>query len=146
MKSTSKLSAMSSIGVIFLTWRRCLQKRLLPYGISLKQLYVLRRLQKYEVLSPSRIAELLFCDRPTATYILNTMKRYGWIESGKDPQNRKMRRIRLTDAGREKLLSLSGFSLEPAFDPMACFTEPEHRQFEDLLSKLYDHIKSMPAE
>lgn len=146
MKSTNELPVMSKIGAIFLTWRRCLQKRLLPHDISLKQLYVLRRLQKNEALSPSRIAEMLFCDRPTATYILNTMRRYGWIESGKDPRNLKMRQVRLTAAGREKLNSLSGFSLEPAFDPMGCFSQEERRQFEDLLAKLFDHIQTLPDD
>ncbi len=146
MKATNELPVMSKIGMIFLTWRRCLQKRLLPYDLSLKQLYVLRRLQSNEALAPSRIAEMLFCDRPTATYILNTMKRNGWIESGKDPRNLKMRLVRLTTEGIEKLNSLSGFSLEPEFDPMGCFSEAEKRQFETLLSRLYDHIKALPNE
>ena len=133
MNAKSELSVLSRIGVIFLTWRRCLQKRILPHGISLKQLHILRQLQKKEALSPSEIAELLFCDRPTATSILNTMKRYGWVESGKDPLNLKKQRVILTYAGREKLASLVGFALEPSFDPMACFTKEERLQFEALL-------------
>jgi DNA-binding MarR family transcriptional regulator len=64
---------------------------------------------------------MLFCDRPTATYILNTMRRYGWIESGKDPRNLKMRQVRLTAAGREKLNSLSGFRSSPPLIPWAAF-------------------------
>ena len=146
MKTTNELPVMSQIGVIFLAWRRRLQKRILPQGITLKQLYVLRQLQKNEALAPSHIADMLFSDRPTATYILNIMKRYGWIERGKDPRNLRMRLVRLTETGKEKLNSLSGFTLEPAFDPMGCFTQEERRQFEDLLSKLFHHIKTMPDE
>jgi DNA-binding MarR family transcriptional regulator len=137
---------MSRIGVIFLTWRRCLQKRIQPYGITLKQLFILRRLQKREVLYPSEIAALLFCDRPTASSILNTMKRKGWIKSERDPLNMKRQRVILTDAGREKVSSLSGYSLEPAFDPMACFTQEERLQFETLLQKLAAHMKDLPDE
>lgn len=146
MNTADKMSSISRIGVIFLTWRRCLQKRILPHGITLKQLYILRRLQKKEVLYPSEIASLLFCDRPTATTILNTMKRKGWIMSTQDPLNMKKQRIILTDAGREKLSSLSGISLEPAFDPMACFTQEERSQFEILLQKLADHIINLPNQ
>jgi DNA-binding MarR family transcriptional regulator len=146
MSAAHKISQMSRIGVIFLTWRRCLQKRILPHGITLKQLYVLRRLQVKEVLYPSDIASLLFCDRPTATSILNTMKRKGWIMSAQDPLNMKKQRVILTDAGKEKVYSLSGFSLEPAFDPMACFTEEERSQFDILLQKLAAHMKNLPNE
>jgi DNA-binding MarR family transcriptional regulator len=144
MSDASELQEMSQIGVIFLTWRRCLQKRLLPYGLTLKQLYVLRRLKKKETLSPSRIAELLFCDRPTATSILNAMKKHGWIESSQDPANRKHRSICLTPAGKEKLASLEGFSLEPDFDPMGCFTADERATFSILLQKLRAHMKTIP--
>jgi DNA-binding MarR family transcriptional regulator len=146
MNAVDKMSPMSRIGVIFLTWRRCLQKRILPYGITLKQLYILRRLQRKGVLYPSEIATLLYCDRPTATSILNTMKRKGWVNSERDPLNMKKQRIILTDAGLEKLSSLSGFSLEPAFDPMACFTQEESSQFEVLLQKLAIHMKNLPNE
>jgi DNA-binding MarR family transcriptional regulator len=137
------MTQISRIGVIFLTWRRCLQKRILPYDITLKQLYILRRLQKKKVLYPSDIAKELFCDRPTATSILNGMKRKGWIMSEQEPLNMKKQRIILTDAGWEKLSSISGFSLEPAFDPMACFTPEEQSQFEKLLQKLESHVKTL---
>ncbi len=146
MNAMSKMSPMSRIGVIFLTWRRCLQKRILPYGITLKQLYILRQLQKKEVLSPSEIAVLLYCDRPTATSILNTMKAKGWVMSERDPLNMKKQRIILTDAGLKKLSSLSGFSLEPDFDPLACFTLEERSQFELLLQKLSAHMNKLPTE
>jgi DNA-binding MarR family transcriptional regulator len=66
--------------------------------------------------------------------------------STQDPLNMKKQRIILTDAGREKLSSLSGISLEPAFDPMACFTQEERSQFEILLQKLADHIKNLPNQ
>jgi DNA-binding MarR family transcriptional regulator len=146
MSMINEMSSMSKIGVIFLTWRRCLQKRILPYGITLKQLYILRRLLKRGFLYLSEIAVLLFCDRPTATSILHTMNRKGWIISARDPLNMKKQRVILTEAGSDKCTSLSGFSLEPAFDPMACFTPEERPQFEALLQKLAVHMKNLPYE
>lgn len=146
MNAMNNMPPMSRIGVIFLTWRRCLQKRIQPYGITLKQLYILRRLQKKDFLYPSDVAVLLFCDRPTATSILHTMQRKGWIISVRDQLNMKKQRVMLTDAGREKVSSLSGFSMEPAFDPMACFTLEERSQFEVLLQKLASHMRNLPDE
>jgi DNA-binding MarR family transcriptional regulator len=146
MNIQNKMPTMSRIGVIFLTWRRYLQKRIQPCGITLKQLYILRRLQKKDFLYPSEIAALLFCDRPTATSILHTMKNKGWIVSERYPLNMKKQRIILAEAGKEKLSSLSNFSTEPAFDPMACFSPDERVQFEMLLQKLASHMKCIANE
>ena len=146
MKTSNELPTMSRLGIVFLTWRRYLQRRILPYGVTLKQHYVLRSLQKHETLSPSHIAELLFCDRPTATFILNTMKKNEWIASQKDPRNLKQREISLTAKGRETLASLSGFYPDSAFEPLSCFTDDERMQFDALLRKLHQHLKTIPQK
>ena len=54
-----KLSIMAKIGVIFLTWRRHLQKDLVPHKITLKQQYILKQLTRKSFLYPSEIAEML---------------------------------------------------------------------------------------
>lgn len=136
--------AMSRIGVIFLTWQRYLQKQLVPHQITLKQQFVLRKLAAKPSLNPSQIAEMLYCDRPTATVILNNMERQGWIRKGKDPHNRKLVHITITEEGREKLASLQ-LAFEPAqgFDPLSCFSEEEHEQLNLLLNKLNDHMQQI---
>jgi hypothetical protein len=58
----------------------------------------------------------------------------------------KKQRIILAEAGKEKLSSLSSFSMEPAFDPMACFSPDERVQFEMLLQKLASHMKCIANE
>lgn len=136
-------ATMGHLGTAFLTWRRYLQQQLIDQEITLKQLFVLRRLAKREFLYPSEIAETLFCDRPTATVIINNMRRYGWVESRKQPDNRKHTQIRITLAGRAKLEALDAVSAEqsqPLFDPLACFTPDELCEFERLLATLNQHL------
>lgn len=140
MSEKKNLPVMSRLGVIFLTWRRYLQKDLLPYGITLKQMYVLRQLDIKAYLHPAEIADILFCDRPTATVIIKNMKRYGWIEQERDPENAKRFRITITPAGRDKLCSIAGSKPKTAFDPLECFTPDELSQFEALLKKLSKHM------
>lgn len=143
MSKNKNLPIMSRLGVIFLTWRRYLQKDLLPYGITLKQMYVLKQLDVKEYLYPAEIADILFCDRPTATVILKNMKRYGWIVQERDPENAKRFRIAITPAGRNKLCSISVSKPKDVFDPLECFTPDELSQLEALLKKLSKHINQL---
>lgn len=133
-----KLPTMSKLGVIFLTWKRHLQRKLNPHKITLKQLYVLRQLERREFLYPSQIADMLFCDRPTATVVIKNLEREGWVTKEKDHENSKQIKVFLAPGGYQKLLSLKNKSKLPAedFDPLECFTIEEKQQFDQLLSKL----------
>jgi len=132
---------MSRLGIVFLTWRRHLESDIRPYGITLPQQYLLRQLAEKD-LHPSQIADLLFCDRPTATVVIDNMKRYGWVTSETDSIDGRQRIVRLTEAGREKLKELEGMPEEPV-DPLACFTEGEREEFERLLIKLHGHFEAL---
>ncbi|MCU6795430.1 MarR family transcriptional regulator [Paenibacillus sp. WQ 127069] len=139
---SDKLSIMSRIGVNFLTWQRYLQKQLVPHQITLKQQYVLRKLVVKTGLNPSQIAELLYCDRPTATVIINNIERQRWVRKSKDSTNRKMVNIEITEEGRDKLASLNqALQEEEKFDPLSCFTEEEKLQLSTLLNKMTNHLQ-----
>jgi DNA-binding MarR family transcriptional regulator len=132
---SSKLPIMSRMGIVFLTWRRYLQRQVLPYGITLKQEFVLHQLENRPYLNPAEIAELLFCDRPTATVIINNLAKQGWVSRSKDPENQKYIRISLTQAGRGKVAELRQMPAE-AFDPIDSLTADEKTQLEAILKKL----------
>jgi hypothetical protein len=111
---------MEQLGTVFLTWRRGLQKGYVPHGVTLKQSYVLRQLCSREYLHPSDIAEMLYCDRPTATVIIRNMERQGWVTREPDSVNRKRFRIRITcrppNTGK-----YAGHIAGRSSDPAACF-------------------------
>lgn len=141
-----KLPIMSKLGIIFLTWRRYLQRDLNPYKMTLKQLYILRQLTKKDFLYPSQLAEMLFCDRPTVTVIINNLEREKWIIREKDPENAKQIRILITDFGREKLHvvdNTKSSNAEKEFDPLACLSEDEKYQFNLLLNKIGKYIEKI---
>ncbi|MHB1394346.1 MAG: MarR family winged helix-turn-helix transcriptional regulator [Clostridia bacterium] len=140
-----KLSLMSKLGIIYLTWSRLLQKELVPHKITLKQQYVLRQLTKKDFLYPSQIADMLFCDRPTATVIIKNLEREKWVKREKDLENAKQIRIYITEEGRQKLISLKGASgLEDMdrYDPLRCLTEEERQQLDVLMNKVLSHINA----
>jgi DNA-binding MarR family transcriptional regulator len=138
-----KLPTMSKLGVIFLTWRRYLQRDLISHKITLKQLHVLRQLERRAFLYPSQIADMLFCDRPTATVVIKNMERDGWVAKEKDPVNSKQIKVFLTPEGRQKLASLENRAKPPEreIDPLDCFSDDEKQLFDQLLNKLGRHME-----
>ncbi|MBI9050489.1 MAG: winged helix-turn-helix transcriptional regulator [Anaerolineaceae bacterium] len=141
---TIQPAMMGQLGNAFLTWRRYLQKQVAKHEVTLKQFFVLRRLSKVAFLHPSQVAELLFCDRPTATVVINNLRKYGWVETMKDPLNRKFQQIMLTEQGKTKLNEINqSMTLNPdqLFDPLACFSTEEKQHFEALLEKLTNHLQ-----
>ena len=131
------------LSTVHLTWRRHLQQGLLPYGITLKQVYLLRQLARHEFLYPSKIAELLFCDRPTATVVIRNLEKQGWVSRTRDEQDRRQVRIVLTGAGRAKLAALeqSGWrEFEATVDPLGCLDEMEVAELNRLLERMNEHL------
>ena len=143
----SKLKPMNKMGVIFLTYRRQLQKELTPHEITLKQHYLLKQLTRKDFLYPSEIADILFCDRPTATVVLNNMEKQHWIQREKDLENGKQIKIILTQEGRDKFNAVDKAlqtSPNSTYDPLACLTDEEKFQLDRLLNKVWHHIQSHP--
>ncbi|MHC4915556.1 MAG: MarR family winged helix-turn-helix transcriptional regulator [Planctomycetota bacterium] len=135
-----KMPLMSRMGTVFLTWRRHLQKGLVPHGITLKQSYLLKQLCRRKFLYPAEVAELLFCDRPTATVVIRNMERQGWVWRAPDPENRKRVRVAITPAGRRKQGSLAKWRAGASFDPLGGLSRAEKGQLEKLLLKVEERL------
>lgn len=139
--TTNKLPLMARMGIVFLTWRRYLQRQLLPHDITLKQEFVLHQLEKTPYIYPAEIADMLFCDRPTATVIINNLVKQGWASKRKDPANQKYVQIFLTAAGKDKVAELA--RMAPVdIDPFGSLTADEKQQLEALLRKVQLHLES----
>ena len=144
MVQRKKWPIMHAVGTAFLTLKRYRQKEVHPFGITLKQFYVLRQLKTKETLYPSEIADMLFCDRPTATVVIKNMEKQGWVKRDMDPDDSRRIKVTIESAGQAKLEEIirghvdSG---EKPFDPFSCFDNREKEQFIALLSKLNQHLK-----
>ncbi len=135
---------MHAIGKAFLTLKHFRQKEVLPYGFTLKQFYVLRQLKGKGVLNPSEIADMLYCDRPTATVVIKNMEKQGWVKRDLDPDDSRRIKVTLKPAGQMKMKEIARKlidSKKKSFDPLSCFTSREKEQFTKLLAKLNLHLK-----
>ncbi len=146
--SLPALSAMARLQIAFLTWKRYLQKVLEPHGITLKQAFVLERLSQQGALHPSKIASMLFCDRPTATVILKNLQRREWVAMQPDHTDRRQTLVQLSSQGQTKLEEIRQTpwgTRGTKNDPLACFTAQELDQFDMLLRKLNQHLREMTS-
>jgi DNA-binding MarR family transcriptional regulator len=145
MSQKKKWPIMHAIGSVFLTLKRYRQREVHPHGITLKQFYVLRQLKKEGILNPSEIAEMLFCDRPTATVVIKNMEKQGWVKRELDPDDSRRTNVTLKSAGQTKMREIARTltdSKKGSFDPLSCFTNREKEQFSKLLEKLNLHLKA----
>ena len=60
----------------------------------------------------TRLAEAIFLDRSSLVPILDTLTREGWVERRKASQDKRVRRVFLTEAGRTRLAELEKQMIE----------------------------------
>lgn len=144
--AAKKLPIMQAVGTASLLWKRYAQKNIHPYGVTLNQYEVLRQLSKKGVLFPSDIAEMLFCDRSTATVVIRNIERKGWVERRVDAKDHRRFRVILTPAGARKYAEVPWDRPEfkrTRFKPTAVFSETEKEQLVSLLAKLIARLNSI---
>jgi DNA-binding MarR family transcriptional regulator len=138
---------MGRLGNCFLVWRRWLAGVWTPWREP-ETVPSPAATRTGRVPLPADIADLLFCDRPTATVVIGNLEKAGWVERARDRENGKRVRISLTDHGREKLEEVRADPERPEnrFDPVACFSAEEKAQLDALLTKLAKHLEALPPE
>jgi len=74
-----------------------------PYGITSGQFSLLHSLNRPTPPTVGQVAETLAMDRSTVTANLKPLERAGLVATTVDPEDRRGRRIALTEAGRDLL-------------------------------------------
>ncbi len=84
------------------------EARLAASGVSMSQFGLLAGIGEEPDLTMSRLAEKRELSPSTLTRTLRPMEKVGWIELFTDPENGRIRRIRLTRDGRARLKAAYG--------------------------------------
>jgi DNA-binding MarR family transcriptional regulator len=79
------------------------EARLAASGVSMSQFGLLAGIAEEPELAMSRLAEKRELSPSTLTRTLRPMEDAGWVEMFADPQNGRVRRLRLTREGRARL-------------------------------------------
>jgi DNA-binding MarR family transcriptional regulator len=82
---------------------RLFDDALRPAGLTNQQFSMLMSLNRPQPATMTSVAKLLAMDRTTLTAALKTLERRGLVVVARDPQDRRSRRLSLTDQGRTAL-------------------------------------------
>jgi DNA-binding MarR family transcriptional regulator len=110
------------------------------------QAFCLRILARHDGMSQSELAERLHVSRPTVTTMLQRMERAGTVRRVVDPQDQRVTRVHLTEAGRtlERDLSATLFAYNArVLDPIPA---DDRRELARLLGLMADNISAALAE
>ncbi|MEA2685065.1 MAG: hypothetical protein QOE93_260 [Actinomycetota bacterium] len=108
-------------------------QRSAEFDLSPQQAKAFRELS--EPLSMGELAERLFCDASNVTGIVDRLEARGLVERQADPDDRRVRRLVLTDAGRD----LWQAHHQRVFDGLPCIdhlTADDRRTLHDLLARM----------
>ncbi|MDG3574913.1 MarR family transcriptional regulator [Rhizobium sp. YJ-22] len=84
---------------------RRFDEALRPHGLTNGQFSLLMSLNRPEPPPMGPVAELIAMDRTTLTAMLKPLQRRGLVDIAPDPKDRRGKRLKLTEAGREKLIA-----------------------------------------
>lgn len=106
------------------------------YGIVPRHLGVLLLVTRRGALRQSEIADALRLDRTTVTYLVDDLEARGWVERGRDPEDRRAHAVSATAEGERVLEELRPHveAAERAFlEPLSA---AESNQLRSLLARL----------
>lgn len=120
---------------------RVLQQRIGELGLTLGTWYFLRALWEEDGLSQRELSQRIGTMEPTTVSALNSMERLGLVHRERDPNDKRRRRVFLTDYGRSlrgQALSLLGELDRQALEG---FGSPEVGQFYALLDGIVENLR-----
>lgn len=78
-----------------------LDSKLRPYGVTVSQWTLLKKLWQQEGRSQVELQEMLGLEAATVTGLIQRMTSLGLVQRGPDPNDKRVQRVYLTERGRE---------------------------------------------
>lgn len=107
-------------------WRRALDLRLRPYGLT--DATWLPLLQLSRASAPMRqkdLAEALFLDSSSVVRLLDALQASGFIERREHPEDRRVKTIILTEAAQEVLTKVNQVASDVRYQVLSGLTDEE---------------------
>jgi len=109
-------------------------------GLYRGQQFVLCALWKEEGMTHSELAEHLHVHPATVTNGLRRMERAGFLERRSDPDDQRVSRVYLTEAGREIRGAVERIWAELEEETLEGFSNEEREVLERLLGRIYENL------
>ncbi|WP_191987021.1 MarR family winged helix-turn-helix transcriptional regulator [Mycobacteroides franklinii] len=112
------------------SWRRTVVEET---GLPFSRVRILRRLVR-QSMTMKGIAEAISLDAPAATVAVSDLEQRGLVVRRVDPDNRRCKRVSLTDEGRQLMAVIADLD-DPAPAALAMLDETELRSLHVILQK-----------
>lgn len=111
-------------------WRRMVVEKT---GLPFSRVRILRRLAR-QSMTVKGIAEATALDAPAATVAVNDLERRGLVVRRIDPDNRRCKRVSLTDEGQRLIAVITAMD-DPAPAGLAALSEAELKNLRAILER-----------
>ncbi|MGU3651701.1 MarR family winged helix-turn-helix transcriptional regulator [Mycolicibacterium sp. A43C] len=112
------------------TWKRAVVERT---GLPFSRIRIISRLAN-RALSVKEIADAATIDAPAATVAVNDLAKRGLVIRETDPDNRRCKKVSLTEAGRKLLAAIDSVD-NPAPDLMRSLSDADLSALQEILHK-----------
>ena len=89
------------ISGIYIKTRRITEEHLKPYAMTWPQFGALFNLIEQDNITQAQLSEKLLADQNTTMVLCNSMERKKWITRNRDPSDKRVNKIVLTEEGRQ---------------------------------------------
>jgi DNA-binding MarR family transcriptional regulator len=122
--------------------RAASNRALRAHQVELRHLGVLGCLAEAGPLSQRALVDRLQMDKSSMVYIIDELERQGLAERRRDPRDRRIYAVHLTDQGRDRLAAAETTTGEAMTELLSPFTAGDRRQLHDLLARFIAHAAS----
>lgn len=113
--------------------RTTYDRRVRSLGLTRSQWWVLTHLFRADGVTQSELADTLEVEKPTLGRLLDRLEAKGWVRREADANDRRARRVHLTQAAEPALGTMRAIAAEVRRDAMSGLSAEERERFVDVL-------------
>ncbi len=125
--------------------RTIYDRRMAPLGLTRSQWWVLNHLYFHQGISQSEFASLLDIEKAALGRLLDRMEAKDWIERRRDTQDRRTKRVYLTDKVKPTLQIMRDLASVTRDDAMRSLGDEERETLTGLLKRMRDDLSELAA-
>jgi DNA-binding MarR family transcriptional regulator len=125
--------------------RAIVEQRLKPFGMTRAQFATLARLDRQDGLAQHELAEVLEVQPIAMVRLVDHLSAEGLVERRNDPADRRVNRLYITAAGRERTRMLDGFKQCLGRELFEGFDGEEVVHMLEVFDRLHANLKTIQA-
>lgn len=123
--------------------RTVYDRRVRSLGLTRAQWWVLTHLYRADGVTQAELAETLEIERATLGRLLDRLEAKGWVRRETDAEDRRAKRVHLTEAVREPMRTMRAVAAGVRADALAGLSEEEQDRFVDLMLRVKGNLLAL---